>query len=541
VSKVLLVIPFFSGDRGMVERLGKWMSALSGGQRIGARVLFSATVQTDIKGIGDNFKGLFDEIKGIRQTFGPNLAHGENPWPKACNLQFLHTAKHVYDHYHDIDAFYYFEPDNVPLTRDWFERICADYQKQGKPFYGVSASYIERREGVDAFLNGEHMIGTGIYPRDAYARIKAYAEIEREQPGRPWDAITRDEVNPQCHFTKLICNANGSRGFMEEAGKVTAIFKPNLEKRFERRAVDLGDAVIFHGCKDSSLRLLVAQKLGIPQNDVLTFAHAGDFGDIIYALASIKARGGGILKLDTKPYTREQMTESRARLIIPLLLEQDYLDDVRIHDGGYVDFDFSPYRHLHESHSNIAKDQANWIGVEPDFSKPWLTVPDALPTGKVIVNRTARYHNNAFPWRTVYSELGSALRFIGLAAEHRAFESEFGDVAALPTPTLLDAAREIAGSDLFIGNQSACFAIAEGLKHPRIQETCPENRDCVFGGRDAQYCDTESLILGPSLKAEKPKFPMHPWHVDPKLIFECPEFDAAVNRIVEAKMEALLK
>lgn len=531
--RFLLVVPFHSGDRGQAERLGKWMSALSGGKQIGDRILFSATVTTEIKGIGDSFKGLFDEMKGIRQTFGPSLQHNENPWPKACNLQFLHTAKHIYENYPDIDAFYYFEPDNLPLTPDWYDKICADYEKQGKPFYGASASYIDRREGVEPFLDGQHMIGTGVYPRDAWKRITAYAEIERTQPNQPWDARTRDEVNPQCHFTKLIFNLNHARGVMEDGKGLTAICRPNLEKEFKRRLVIIPkECVVFHGCKDASLRLLVAKKLGIPQGDILTFAHAGDLGDIIYALPAIQAKGGGIFKLSGRGFAREPIADNRLAVIAPLLLEQSYLDDVRTHDDGYVDFDFRQFRVLHKKGGNLAASQADWIGATIDTSKPWLEISGGVPSKNIMVNRTARYHNELFPWDTVQKTLGKHLHFIGLPEEHEAFEDEFGTVDYVPTATLLDAGRLIKSSRLFIGNQSVCFAIAEGLKHLRIQETSSEYPDCIFAGESGTYCDNGSLVLPEMEEPESESF---------ESFLKNPKFIKAVRVMVRSVIEEELK
>ncbi len=62
--------------------------------------------------------------------------------------------------------------------------------------------------------------------------------------------------------------------------------------------------------------------------------------------------------------------------------------------------------------------------------------------------------------------------FIGLPEEHKAFQEETGvNVELANTPTLLDAAKLIMGSDLTICNQSAPFWIAAGLNKPLIQES----------------------------------------------------------------------
>lgn len=472
--RVLLVIPFYRGDRGMVERLGKWMTALSSGKKICDQVLFSATANANVKGIGDNFKGLFSDMKAIQQTFGPNLNHGENPWPKACNLQFLHTAKHVHDHYPDINAFYYFEPDNLPLTPDWFDCVVSDYETQGKPFWGAEVK-----------AKGSHMLGTGIYPRDAWERIAKYAEIEKNQPSEPWDALTYAEVTPHCHFTKLVQHLHSSRGFRVDA---TAVHRTPLDPEVKRRPVVIcPDAVIFHGCKDSSLRLLVAQKLRLPQTDTLTFAHSGDLGDMIYALPSIKQKGGGILKISESMPGREKMTPERIAAIQPLLEKQPYIKGVEKHSGEYVDFDLRPFRMLHKQNGNLVKSHADWIGCPTTVGdEVWLENIAPRKVSRYVINRTARYLNELFPWDKIASTKPDAC-FIGTVEEYDEF-SEVWNTSRVDTLTLLDAASVIAGSYKFIGNQSACFAIAEGMKHPRIQETCPEATDCIFDSDTGTYC-----------------------------------------------------
>jgi hypothetical protein len=80
------------------------------------------------------------------------------------------------------------------------------------------------------------------------------------------------------------------------------------------------------------------------------------------------------------------------------------------------------------------------------------------------------------------------LLFVGSPEEHQAFEQSFGSVAYQETESLLQVAELIAESSLFIGNQSCAYAIAEGLKHPRIQETSLEMPDCVFpASEEAQH------------------------------------------------------
>jgi len=45
------------------------------------------------------------------------------------------------------------------------------------------------------------------------------------------------------------------------------------------------------------------------------------------------------------------------------------------------------------------------------------------------------------------------------------------DIKYVPTANFLELAQIISGCDVFIGNQSSPFALAEGMKKNRIQET----------------------------------------------------------------------
>jgi hypothetical protein len=54
-----------------------------------------------------------------------------------------------------------------------------------------------------------------------------------------------------------------------------------------------------------------------------------------------------------------------------------------------------------------------------------------------------------------------------------------GEVPHYKTKTLLEAARVIAGADLYVGNQTATHAIAEGLKKRIILEVWPEGPNCI--------------------------------------------------------------
>jgi hypothetical protein len=178
------------------------------------------------------------------------------------------------------------------------------------------------------------------------------------------------------------------------------------------------------------------------------------------------------------------------KLLEPLVAQQDYIKEFKILEhSDKVDWaseDFRKLRHftvgetLMQAHLNhycaVKKTQTHISG-----STPWLTVaPSSKSKGRVIVNLTERYRNQSFRWKDVVKHYGDLILFVGLEHEHLYFCRDFGKVEHAKTDNLLQVAELIAGSELFIGNQSSAFAIAEGLKHRRIQETSLVFPDCIF-------------------------------------------------------------
>jgi hypothetical protein len=235
------------------------------------------------------------------------------------------------------------------------------------------------------------------------------------------------------------------------------------------------------------------------QGEPLRVLHSGDFGDLIYGLPVFKGIGAVDLFLVDRNITKPLIRRMAA--IVPLLEAQPYIRSVQAYDGGPIDWNASDFRSMNNRTQSLGRTHyAHYLGqkhlpeIKVDFTQPWLTCtrnPQAL--NAVVINRTARYHNDLFPWRQVVEHYGYRLLFVGTTDEHQAFTQEFGAVTYRPTSTMMEVAELIHGSALFIGNQSSPFAIAEGLKHPRIQETCLFSPDCIYGG--ASYGIEGGIVL----------------------------------------------
>lgn len=209
----------------------------------------------------------------------------------------------------------------------------------------------------------------------------------------------------------------------------------------------------------------------------LTFLHTGDYGDIIASLPVIRAMGGGTLVLapherrDCRP--REQMTEDRARFLIPLIGAQPYIDECRWEPKTPEhDFDFSTVRRHPKPRTETLVDwHGRVVGMSGVDVSPWLQV-DSQPHRQIVINRTRRYRNQMFPWNWIFHTLSDRSVFVGTPGEHldvkRIYKCNIEHFRARDAAIL---ASKIAGAPIFVGNQSFCCWLAMGIGQRVIQET----------------------------------------------------------------------
>lgn len=218
------------------------------------------------------------------------------------------------------------------------------------------------------------------------------------------------------------------------------------------------------------------------------FGHSGDLGDIIYALPTIRAAGGGTLYVyHSTIWGRHGMDANKAESLRSLLVLQPYINEVIFCANGLPDgsreHKLNLFR-LNRKVRNLADMHLASYGFAPSQrEKRWITVDRANPASRVVFARSARYHNRRFPWKRVWKKFERVAGFVGTIDEYSDFCDLVGPVLHLPTRNLLEVAQVIAGSQLFVGNQSCPAAIAEGLKHPMILEVCPRCANCSFRRR----------------------------------------------------------
>lgn len=256
------------------------------------------------------------------------------------------------------------------------------------------------------------------------------------------------------------------------------------------------------------------------KGDTFTVCHCGDLGDLTHALPTIKAIAQVTGPVQILVLDRNQICKRiihRLPAIAPLLVSQDYILEIKELADETVQWDAGSFRHHHSTDRSLAwahlqhyRGQRSLPPILPDFQSPWITgiTPDPRGDQRIIINRTDRYQNRHFRWQDIVKHYNTALLFVGTREEHAAFTSRYGAVDYLPTANLLEVASLIAASPLFIGNQSACFAVAEGMKHRRLLEACLYQPD-VMVAKEPNFipCGDGGLDLPPLCGRTALKYP----------------------------------
>jgi len=223
------------------------------------------------------------------------------------------------------------------------------------------------------------------------------------------------------------------------------------------------------------------------------------FGDIVYSLCVMRMIGPGDLYVRLNYHDEfaqkvlgwpnagpasGRLTQKDFDIVAPLLEAQDWIGKVAVWTG---EADSYPQLLDHWKMHLIRGWQGNqtecyaltmgWDIHNTDIKKkllhePWLTPvePIRIPGKPIVVNRTNRHLHGAeggegwIEQKFIENQIGEYGVFVGTADEHAAWEETFKTkIHYQKTEDLLEVARLIQGSEMFVGNQSSALSIAIGL------------------------------------------------------------------------------
>jgi len=235
-----VVLPFHSGDAEQAAELLLWIDRLGGAHSHDAILMVDGDVRWDV---AIDFLTLANRI--FRHVTIIALEDSIIGWPRGANALFLRAAEHCAQL---NQSFLWLEPDCVPLSTDWLDRIQHIYTDG---FLGHI--YECNSPGLPQKL----LSGVAVYPPAAYEIIHPCVG---NQAHLAWDVSAAEAILPTAKDSHLFHHIWGNKELPP-----TFALRRTPESPVNTLTLDhlRNGAVLFHRNKDGTLRRLVAHKLGM--------------------------------------------------------------------------------------------------------------------------------------------------------------------------------------------------------------------------------------------------------------------------------------
>jgi hypothetical protein len=187
------------------------------------------------------------------------------------------------------------------------------------------------------------------------------------------------------------------------------------------------------------------------------FYHSGATGDVIYAMPTIKALGGGIFNVN--------LPDDLYNTVLPLLESQEYIYEVkkgREFVGNVFNLDkFRNNNDLHLTHLVQLHLQSFDI-IDETWKQGWLKV-EPIKSNNSFINITPRYKSLTTDWIKEINFLkdnSDNVYFIGLESEYEPYKHL---IERYEIRDYLELAQLLAGAKYVSGNQSSFMAVAQSI------------------------------------------------------------------------------
>lgn len=158
--------------------------------------------------------------------------------------------------------------------------------------------------------------------------------------------------------------------------------------------------------------------------------------------------------------------------MVKLLDGQECLNEVALYDHQPIDVDLNEFRKyaIQMPHMHLVSCHEYATARHTDGYQPWLKYPPK-EVAPIVINRSER-NLGWLEWRLLLPHRKKCI-FIGLKKEWLMF-NDLLDVEYYDCQDLYELACVVAGSQLFIGNQSLFNSIAVAMHHPLCLEVNPQ-------------------------------------------------------------------
>ncbi len=251
------------------------------------------------------------------------------------------------------------------------------------------------------------------------------------------------------------------------------------------------------------LRKINPPDLDFPTHRGIHFKHSGNAGDVIYAIPAMKAiannqdihlhlllnRNGEYPKHFKHPSGSVMLNKKMFEMLQPLILSQPAFKECTILEHQQVDVDLDIIREypLLLDRGNISRWYFLIFPGNFDLNEPWLQVePSNDVYDGILLARSSRYQAPNIDYSILKKY--PKVYFIGTPDEFADMKKIIPSLVYRPVKNFLEMTSLIAGSRLFIGNQSLPFSLAEALKINRLLEVyfeCPNVT--VYGNKGFDF------------------------------------------------------
>lgn len=229
----------------------------------------------------------------------------------------------------------------------------------------------------------------------------------------------------------------------------------------------------------------------------ISFLHSGHLGDILYSLPVIKELSKNKkcnlyieknFKINSfyfkHPGKEFFLNKKMINMVIPLLKNQPYLNEVDIYNNHNIDINLNIFRKLPIDLGYTSRIFFQLTGIHSDLSEKYIFAKkNIIFKNKIVILRSFRYRNYFINYNFLKNY--DNIIFIGLYDEYLDLKKIINKLTFYQCKNFLEMAEIINSCKLFIGNQSFGYALAEGLKTPRLLENYPRKSYVYPAGKKA--------------------------------------------------------